>query len=507
MNRRGFIQISSVAILPILAGILPDFSKIKSNYSIKVESNRAFGHLLREKAHVQPSSIIEIDYVIAGGGIAGIAAAQALNGKDFMLFEANERLGGSSAAESWKSVRFAMGAHYELAYPETYGQEVIALLVSLDIIKFNPSNKLYEFVDEKYLIKPEDLEQCYESDKVSESILGNSKEVEELKNILDHFEGKMHLPTRLIDKKYHQLNDRTFKQFLISKINLTPDLERRINYQMLDDWGGTCDQISALAGIHYYKCRPYDSKNVQLFSPPFGNAYFIEKMIGSINNLDALHTNTMVRKITPTETGVDLEVINKEGIVTLVKAKGLIYAGQKHSLKYLLKTETPIFNNDYSPWVSINFVCKKGVKFSKWQNDVLSDDLNFLGFVNSSKQKTRSNTHDVFTAYYCFKPEERHLLIDIEKNPELIVKSTMNLIEKTTNTKFEDQLEHVSINLMAHAMPIPKPNYLSFDSVPSFEKNIIFAGVDTGRLPLFFEACDSGLQAAQQLLENTSHES
>ena len=59
---------------------------------------------------------------------------------------------------------------------------------------------------------------------------------------------------------------------------------------------------------------------------------------------------------------------------------------------------------------------------------------------------------------------------------------------------------------MAHAMPMPKPNYLSFDSVPSFGKNIIIAGADTGRLPLFFDACDSGLQAAQQLLENTNHE-
>ncbi len=115
--------------------------------------------------------------------------------------------------------------------------------------------------------------------------------------------------------------------------------------------------------------------------------------------------------------------------------------------------------------------------------------------------------HDVFTAYYCFKPEERRLLLDIEKNPKHFVQSTIKLIEDTTRTKINSFIEHVSINLMAHAMPIPKTNYLTFDSVPSFGKNIIFAGVDTGRLPLFFEACDSGLQAASKLLENTTNES
>jgi len=48
----------------------------------------------------------------------------------------------------------------------------------------------------------------------------------------------------------------------------------------------------------------------------------------------------------------------------------------------------------------------------------------------------------------------------------------------------------------------PKLNYLTFDNVPQFSERIIFAGVDTGRLPLFYEACDSGLQAANQLLAN-----
>jgi hypothetical protein len=55
---------------------------------------------------------------------------------------------------------------------------------------------------------------------------------------------------------------------------------------------------------------------------------------------------------------------------------------------------------------------------------------------------------------------------------------------------------------MGHAMPIPGVNYLNLKSVPDYDQKIVFAGVDTGRLPLFSEAFDSGLEAANKVLLN-----
>jgi len=502
MNRRGFIQISSVALLPILVGLFPDFSDEKLKYTIKVQSNRSFGHLIRQSINTLASKTVETDYIIVGGGVAGISAAHALKNENFLLFEGAPRLGGSSASESYKKTRFAMGAHYELAYPETYGKEVLNLLLDLKVIRFNSESKLYEFIDEQYLINPKDSEQCFNGNLIEGDVLENAKGLSDFKKCLAPFYGQMQLPTRLIDEKYHYLNSISFTDFLNSKFSLSKDLEHRISYQMLDDWGAKCNEVSALAGIHYYTCRPYNTKDVQLFSAPFGNSYFTEKMIGEISDLEALQTDSLVKKITQTENGIEAEVVSKNGQVTLVKAKGLVYAGQKHALKYILKTDIKLFDTTYAPWIVLNIVCKKGVKFNKWQNDILTDDLNFLGFVNSQKQHSRSTTHDTFTAYYCFKPNERELLIDIEKKPEAFVEATLKLIEQTTKTNLIDFIEHVNINVMGHAMPIAKPNYLSLDSVPEYKNNIVFAGVDTGRLPLFFEACDSGLQAGKKIIKN-----
>ena len=502
MNRRGFIQISSVAAIPILLGIFPRNKKEKKNYEITVRSNRAFGHLLREHASTLPTKTTETDYIIVGGGIAGVTAATVLKDEKFLLFEGDDRLGGSSAAADWKSTRFATGAHYELAYPTYFGTEVIELLTALNIIEFNTASNLHTFIDRQYVIKSAEMEQCFHAQEVLEDVLSDAVGVDDFYELLEAFEHKMHLPTRLISADYHYLNTISFKEFLASKMQLSADLEQRISYQMLDDWGGKCDEVSALAGIHYYTCRPYNTQDVELFSPPNGNSYFIEKMVGQLPNPEALQTDTLVRTIRETPVGIEAEILRRDGSVELVKAKGLIYAGQKHALPHILQSPAVLFSNTYAPWLVVNIICEKGIDFSKWQNDVLTSELQFLGFVNSQKQKTRSTDYDVFTAYYCFSEDEREALVAIEEEPEDFVKATIALIEQETETRIEDFVRHVNLNVLGHAMPIPKTDYLTFSNVPQFSDRIIFAGVDTGRLPLFYEACDSGLQAANQLLNN-----
>jgi hypothetical protein len=53
---------------------------------------------------------------------------------------------------------------------------------------------------------------------------------------------------------------------------------------------------------------------------------------------------------------------------------------------------------------------------------------------------------------------------------------------------------------MGHAMPIPQPGYLFKDANTNRSNpNLVYAGVDNGRLPLLFEAMDSGIMAAKEV--------
>jgi hypothetical protein len=224
-------------------------------------------------------------------------------------------------------------------------------------------------------------------------------------------------------------------------------------------------------------------------------------MVGEVDSAK-IRVNALVRSIQETENGVAVEVISEDRTIQKIHAEKVIYAGQKHALKYMLTTEKPLFENSYAPWVVVNFVCEKGLDFSKWQNDVLTEDLNFLGFVNSSKQHTRSQMFDVFTAYYCIPENDRKALVMMEENPDALIEKTIEIIEEATGTIISDHVTHVNLKLMGHAMPIAKPGYLNFDAPPQYSESITFAGVDTGRLPLFYEACDSGIQAAHQVKTN-----
>lgn len=58
----------------------------------------------------------------------------------------------------------------------------------------------------------------------------------------------------------------------------------------------------------------------------------------------------------------------------------------------------------------------------------------------------------------------------------------------------------VNVNLLGHAMPVPKPGYLKQDwNIDRPLENFTYAGCDTGKLPLFFEAVTSGLEAVESL--------
>lgn len=56
------------------------------------------------------------------------------------------------------------------------------------------------------------------------------------------------------------------------------------------------------------------------------------------------------------------------------------------------------------------------------------------------------------------------------------------------------------INVMGHAMPIPEPGYLFKDANTRSKSGVLYAGVDNGRLPLLYEAVDSGVMTANMTL-------
>ena len=489
MKRRDFIKGSAAAAsLPFwLQGC--DFL-IQDDFPIHVRSDHGTGHLLMTSQEWPEVKSSETDYLIVGGGLAGLSTAYSLKNRDFQLYELSDRLGGTSGAI--EGLHFSQGAHYELAYPDYYGEDVLKLLEELDVIEFESWKKMWSFKDREHIIPFARKQRCHEGGEYRNEVITASLVKNRFYELLKDYEGKMPLPTRLINEKYKHLNAITFLDFLEGEIAPTPEFIRQLDYHMMDDWGGRTHQVSALAGIHYFACRPYTTKAVELFSPPQGNAYFAEKIITHLP-AERVKTSHLVAEIVKTGDGFEvtvLDVVNKKRL--LVKSNKVIYAGQKHALKYIYPKEAGLFNLEQAPWMVMNFLTsqKKGA-YGFWQNEFLGDNSAFMGFIDSSVQDQKTlGDRRVLTAYYCLESKDREYLTTVPDKAESIVAETLKYVSETLGQRPEIEACHV--NVMGHAMTIPSPGFL-FNDANHKGSDLIYAGVDNGRLPLLYEALDSGL--------------
>jgi protoporphyrinogen oxidase len=501
MIRREFIRLSTLAILPLIASCRADH---KAHYDILVSSDMPIGHLSFSAGRFPLMRTISHETLIVGGGISGLAAASALRDHDFVLCELSNEPGGTSGSIVIDGNRFAQGAHYDLAYPDYFGEEVLSFLDHLGIIQFNSFNSLWEFRDKQFLINPAHESRCLSRGKYRNDVIPETPERGQFQAILEPFRKVMRMPTTIIAPQYHYLNDLTFSGFLDGKFSMNREFKNSLDYNMMDDYGGTTDDVSALAGIHYYQCRPYFYQPVELFSPPQGNYYFIEKMLSLLPS-EKILTGHLVRKITKTNDGFDAEIIDIRNSGTLLlKAKKVVYAGTKHALKYIFPEQSGLFSGiNYAPWLVINMVMDKpGGEEPFWQNEILGENPSLLGFVNSDAQYHQLKNKHLLTAYYCFKPSQRAILGNIEHNKNRIARQTIRYVSEYFGFDVSARVQKIFMKVLGHAMPVPVPHFLFNDknSKRSYN-NLVYAGVDNSRLPLLFEALDSGLVAARLIKE------
>lgn len=500
MDRRQFLYLSGGLITIGACRKGKERGIPKRTYPIHIDSNSTIGHLVKSAIRLPVTSTLTTETLIVGGGISGLSAAHSLASNDFMICELNATLGGTSSALSINNVLYSQGAHYEHTYLHNYGKEGLAFLEKLNIIKFNSYTNLWDFVDQQYLIAPHQEEACYMNGEMKASAFLNSDLRKNFFSLVQDLKGEFILPSTLISSEFNYLDHITFYDYLNKYLPIDTTFINAIDYQMLDDYGGTSKQVSALAGIHYYTCRPYyTNKNILLFSPIQGNYYFIEKIANHLpsNNIKCNHLVFGMKK---EKNKWHIDVLDTKNMIRKkIIAPNVIYGGQKNTLKYIHPTSYSQFKDiSYSPWVIINIVLKDTITLpnSKWQNDFISKDTTFLGFTDS---KIQNQDHGrVLTAYYCF-PEMHHYNVqNLETSYDHIVQETIKKITTYYKKDISNAVKEVYVKLLGHAMPIPKPGYLTAPRNLA-TAGLAFAGSDTGRLPLLFDAMDSGIQAAKMI--------
>lgn len=499
-TRRRFISCSTAATLATMGACRS--TPLRTDFPVHMDASLLRGHTLFEGPPLTQASKVERKQIlIVGSGIAGMAAACELSDFETIVCEVGDRLGGSSSSYQDESgAIFAQGAHYELPFPENYGKEGLAFLEKRNIIHWNSHAHMWEFTDTQYLIDYDLESRTWDGNGWRHDPIPYQETGQRFVQAIAEFEGKLPMPTTLIAKEYHRLNTITFAQWLDDKGLTDVTFRVGIDYQMRDDYGAGADTVSALAGLHYYQCRPYYTRDMKHFSPPEGNGYFVDKMHSQLPE-GTCQPNHLVTQIRPQNQQFLVDVADLTNHkMRQFRVDGIVYAGQKHALKYTYAQDAPLFaNNRYAPWLTVALAVKGFRGPHYWQNEVVGQDKAFLGFVNSGSQYGAGETI-VLTCYLCLAEADRVQLIHAGKQPQPWIERALAMVNGALDTRIDQHVQRAHIKLHGHAMPIPIPNYLFKDgNHQRSQPRLVYAGVDNGRLPLFFEALDSGIQAAKLL--------
>ncbi len=320
MHRRQFL---STALLP-LAGCQPqaDVSHISGGFT-GIGHER--GHLLQKnQAWPTPSRTRQTDVLIAGGGVAGLAAARGLRLKgveDFALLELEDSAGGNSRAGQLGGMACPQGAHY-LPLPGDDAWEVQDLLEELGLRRRVAGRWVY---DERHLCHSPQERLFFNGEwqdgllplqGVAADTLAQYRRLAQLIEQLRRTE-RWSIPASKspVTPVKQALAAMNFESWLNQQQLTDPHLRWYLNYCCRDDYGAGLAQVSAWAGIHYFASRHgfaapglESAEREGLLTWPEGNAWLTRRLAAPLQQ--RLHTGQVVLRVANLKHGVEVDVFN-----------------------------------------------------------------------------------------------------------------------------------------------------------------------------------------------------
>ena len=223
------------------------------------------GHLLRERrAWPAPAKVHKTRVIIAGGGVAALAAARALRLQgmdDFTLLELETEAGGNSRGGAVNGIPCPLGAHY-LPVPGDAAVDVQNLLEELGLRKRVAGRWVY---DERHLCHSPQ-ERLFLNGEWQDGLLPlqgvGSDTLAQYQRFAALVARARQSATWSIPASHtspspfmESLAVITFARFLAQNGLTDPHLRWYLDYCCNDDYGAGVATVSAWAGLHYFASR------------------------------------------------------------------------------------------------------------------------------------------------------------------------------------------------------------------------------------------------------------
>ena len=292
----------------------------------------ARGHSLRDalragNAWPAPAKIVHTDVVIAGGGVAGLAAARALRQQgveDFALLELEDTPGGNSRAGTLGGMGCPQGAHY-LPVPGPAAPEVQDLLEEFGVRQRVAGRWQYDerslchSPQERLFFQGHWQEGLLPLQGVTATTLAQYRRFADLvAQTRRSAQWVLPMQNRPMAQVQYSLAAITFVAYLNQNGLTDPHLRWYLDYCCRDDYGAGLDTVSAWAGLHYFASRhgfhvpgqdSGDSPEREgVLTWPEGNAWLTRRLATPLGT--RVHAGRVVVRIANTRTGVEVDALD-----------------------------------------------------------------------------------------------------------------------------------------------------------------------------------------------------
>ena len=432
LQRRQFLGSAAAALL---AGCQPPPPALEFAFAgIDLERGHALRDLLAQGPLPAPTLVRRAQVIIAGGGVAGLAAARSLRlagVHDFALLELEDTPGGNSRAGAVNGVACPLGAHY-LPVPGDHAPEVQDLLEELGLRQRVAGRWQY---DERHLCHSPQ-ERLYFEREWQEGLLpvqGVGEATLEQYRRFSQAVGAASRAARFtmpqfaaLDAKtglapaHQALDAMTFEAWLQQQGLDDAHLRWYLDYCCRDDYGAGIARVSAWAGLHYFASRhgfhapgeavAEDREGVLTW--PEGNGWLTQQLATPLKAQGQLQTGTSVLRIAETRRGVEVDAFNHHsGNVERWQAPRCIVALPVFVAARVVQNP-PAFlvqaaqRLQWAPWAVTNIhlnapLTDRPGAAPAWDNVIYGDsNPGGLGYVDASHQKLDPRPRPTVLTYY-----------------------------------------------------------------------------------------------------------
>ena len=488
-----------------------------------VGAAHARGHMLRGAVWPAPTRVRRTRVLIAGGGVAGLAAARALRLRgmqDFTLLELEDSAGGNSRGGEVNGIACPLGAHY-LPVPGDSAVDVQDLLEELSLRQRVSGRWVYDerhlchSPQERLFINGQWQDGLLPTQDMDTRTLADYQRFAQRVRAASSVESfQVPASNRPPRQSHRALDAINFKAWLDQNQLTSPALRWYLDYCCRDDYGAGIAAVSAWAGLHYFASRhgfsapggePSAEREAGVLTWPEGNGWLTQKLAQPLG--ERLLTGRIVCRIAAGKHGVEVDAFDTS-TQTLERwqAEQCIVALPLFVAARVLEAPPPALREAaaalrYAPWLVANIHIKAALHdrpgaAPSWDN-VLYGTTSALGYVDAMHQSLAAVPAATVLTHYRAFGIDAAARKDLYDQPWTHWRDTVLAELCVPHPDLPDKITRIDVMRYGHAMSVPVPGIRSHPARVALQtqqpgQRLHFAHSDLSGYSVFEEAFSQG---------------